>query len=744
MKQPLNKCVMVLLATLLAAPAAPAAAAVSSDDVRQAVAAGVAELKQTLAGGNPRRARGGRRGGGVDGGIVALCTLAVLNAGVPANDPVVADALDDLAASPNDRTYVVSLKAQCFAASGLEKYKPALRAAAQWLIAAQLNTGMWSYTHQGRGDNSNTQFALLGLHEAAKAGVAVPQGVWQKATRHWTVAQSNDGGWGYQAREGGYGSMTAAGLASMFICGQRLNVGGPKVFVNGAYPDCGRYQQNQAIAAGLRWMQQNFSVAGNPKRGDGWHLYYMYGMERVGMISGLRNLGTHDWYREGAAWLVAHQNKGNWGQTYDTAFAVLFLAKGNRPVLFQKLKWDGQWNRNIHDLENLTGFIGDKLGKAVTWQTASLDMSLKELLVSPITVITGHEFPKFTDAQKKLLRQYVENGGTLLFEACCGSKAFDAGFREFSHEVFPEYPLKPLEASHPVFRSYYELKDKDMYSLEGIDVGCRTGVFYSPNALSCLWEMQSIPEYSPRAFHLGTNIAAYATGREALADKLDEVELAAAARKDKAFEIPRGAVRIARLQHNGEYNADANAIVHLTAALRDQAKVDVVSQARHLKADDPKLFEYPVIFMTGHYSFELPDREIENLRLYLTRGGILIADACCGQPAFDESFRKLAAKLFPQSKLEAIAADHPVVDGRIGAKLGELKYRKLLADELKTRGTMLPPLEILRVDGKPAIIYSKYDWSCALEGDKPYSCRGYDDESGKKLAMNIFLYAISY
>jgi hypothetical protein len=42
------------------------------------------------------------------------------------------------------------------------------------------------------------------------------------------------------------------------------------------------------------------------------------------------------------------------------------------------------------------------------------------------------------------------------------------------------------------------------------------------------------------------------------------------------------------------------------------------------------------------------------------------------------------------------------------------------------------------------ILYSRYDFTCALEGDNPFSCRGYVDEDGRNLALNIFLYAIGY
>ncbi|MBL7132527.1 MAG: DUF4159 domain-containing protein [Phycisphaerae bacterium] len=735
MRLTVNKLLIVAVLLAGALVSRGGAAEVTSEDVRQAVNRAVAYLKQA------QGANGTWRDNRHQGGVTALCVLGLVNAGVPADDPLVLRGLQALRKVRNSKTYVVSLKAQAFAADP-EKYARELQAAANWLCLAQQRNGMWSYTTSGTPDNSNTQFALLGLHEAAKAGANVPKQVWERAKSHFENTQSGDGGWGYRGRSRGYGSMTTAGVASLYICGQRLHVGGRKIFINGAYPDCGKYKQNEALAGGLNWLAKNFSVSRNPGGASTWLYYYLYGLERVGMISGLRNLGRHDWYREGATRLVATQRGGQWGQLYDTAFALLFLAKGNRPVLFQKLKWNGRWNRNIHDLENLTAFIDDKFGKKVTWQTASLELSLQELRVSPIMFITGHEFPRFADAQKELLRRYVDSGGTLLAEACCGAKEFDKGFRLFAKDLFREYRLKVLPEHHPVFKCYFRMKER--YGLEGIDIGCRTGVFYSPNALSCLWELQTIEKYSDLAFRLGTNIAAYATGKQQLQDKLDEVELPVFDKAAQPFEVPRGAVRIARLIHDGDYNSDPHAMVNLAPMLRDKAKVDVVARQRHLRATDQKLFEYPVVFMTGHFSFELPDKEIAALRLYLERGGVLIADACCGRKAFDKSFRAMVAALFPKKKLTALADDHPIYTGTVGQKLGELRYRRILADELKSRGTTRPPLEVITIKDRTAIIYSKYDWSCALEGDRPYSCRGYCDKDGKNLAMNIFLYAISY
>jgi hypothetical protein len=423
-------------------------------------------------------------------------------------------------------------------------------------------------------------------------------------------------------------------------------------------------------------------------------------------------------------------------------------------VIVQKLLWakPSQSHRNIHDLENLTIFLDDKLGQQTTWQTVGVDASLADWRLSPILFITGHTFPEFTAAQERKLKAYVDAGGTILAEACCGADEFEKGLRQFVARLWPKYPLRPLPSSHPVFGSYFELADT--YGLEGMDIGCRTGLFFSPRALSCLWEMQDLVQdgtaYSRKALRLGTNIAAYATGREKLSNKLDLVDLGAAAERDKPTEIPRGAVRIARLYHRGDYQADPHCLANLAAMLRDQAQVSVVSRGRHIQADDEAIYEYPVVFMTGHNAFEMPDAQVTALRKYLERGGFLFADACCGRKAFDTSFRKLAARLFPDRKLETLPADHPILAGKAGRPLGRLTYRTFLQQELREKGvadfkgTNRPQLEAVAIEGRAVLLYSPIDFSCGLEGDKPYACRGYVDADARKLALNIVLYAISY
>src|SRR4029079_8601355 len=113
-------------------------------------------------------------------------------------------------------------------------------------------TGMWGYGPilEG-GDFSNTQFALLGLHEAVRAGAIVPEGVWRAAEKAWVVCQQRDGGWGYSVDpRTSTGSMTAAGIASLYITGNSLDTRAEAGFVNGVAPRCGRYAEYRPIAAG--------------------------------------------------------------------------------------------------------------------------------------------------------------------------------------------------------------------------------------------------------------------------------------------------------------------------------------------------------------------------------------------------------------------------------------------------------------------------------------------------------------
>src|SRR5262249_37069615 len=143
--------------------------------------------------------------------------------------------------------------------------------------------------------------------------------------------------------------------------------------------------------------------------------------------------------------------------------------------------------------------------------------TLNDLLQAPIIYFNGHRAPKFTDGEKALLKQYVEQGGFIFAEACCGKKDFDEGFRKLARELFPDRPLEPLPPGHAIWNAFYNVPP-GAFNLHGIDLGCKTCLVYAPQDMSCYLESNdtSGQKYikAMEAFRVGANIAAYATGLE--------------------------------------------------------------------------------------------------------------------------------------------------------------------------------------------------------------------------------------
>ena len=617
------------------------------------------------------------------GGVSCLATLALLNSGVAADTIEMRRALDVVQRTPLQRTYVVSLKSQALAASGSKAMLPQIQQCADWLIRAQQKNGMWGYDEQpgARTDFSNSQFALLGLHEARRAGAKVPDAIWIKARASWVNSQQGDGGWAYMPGGGNStGSMTSAGVASLYICGnellERRNVTRDS---QGRVVCCQPPMEFRPMARGLNWLANNFSSATNPGM-QYWYYYYMYAVERAGIISGLRYYGKHDWYRAGAAALVRRQNAGSWrevNETVDTSFALLFLAKGHRPILVHKLRFNEQsWNLTRNDLAHLVAFLGDSLGEPVSWESLEADADAAAWQTAPLLYINSQDLPRFKEVHVARLEEYIRQGGTVLITSACYIDKARTFFDEFVLRAFPDFAARDLDADHPVYKSLHQVSAADA-PLLGLDMGCRTSVFFCPWDIGCLWELGDVPAESERAFKMGANIAAYATGLEPLPDKLDVVRKTQAQQARQERSTPqRGAVQIAQLMHNGDWRPNPKAVPNLAEHLLNTAGLDMVAEYEPLAADDPKLAQYPIVYMTGHYGFELKPAEVEGLRKHLQRGGFLLATACCGRQPFDESFRKLATTLFPDHPLEPLPGQHPILLGQPGVPIQKVRYRQ--------------------------------------------------------------------
>ncbi|MBN2446230.1 MAG: DUF4159 domain-containing protein [Phycisphaerae bacterium] len=739
MRMKVANAVICLALTLVPSLPPRAAADVTSVQVQTALRKGVAAIKTR------QGADGMWPEMGTAGGYTCLATLALLEAGESPNSAPVASGLLIVSRLPDQRTYIVGLKCMVLSAAGLDKYRSQLEAAAQWLLDARIPNGLWGYGPGNLGtafDHSNTQFAMLGLHAAASAGFEVPRGTWRETRDMVLDTQQKDGGWTYRGEGRSYGSMTAANISNLLIVGEQVDVRSGRSYRNGVVAGCGHYSDSRPLAAGLAWLDEHFQADDNPRGNHDWLYYWLLAVERTGMLSGQRYFGRHDWYSEGAEFLVrTQQANGTWpGEFYNTCFAVLFLAKAHKPLAIQKLCWsdDQRWNLDRHDVAHLVAFIDDRLGQPVAAQAVPFDAPLHEWLAAPILYFEGHEFPKWSPAQRQKLRAYVEQGGTLLVDACCRRKSFIDGFREFAADVFPEYPLHELGSDHALYHLEYDVPPME---LEGIDVGCRTAVIFSPVNLSALWEIGDVPKLSEQALHLGTNIAAYAVGRRPLHDRLDLVLLPSAQAEDPG-PPPGDVLRLTQIVYDGDWRPYPLSPVDFAEFLRDEVGLDVVTQYRQLRLTDDDLASCPILYMTGCSGFDLSAEERGALVGHLRRGGFMFAEACCGWESFDESLRVLVASVFPDATWSRLPADHPIIRGSPGFELGTVRYN---AAALRAEpGLSEPVLWGLEIDGRLALVYSPYALLCGSGDQSAFGCRGVEAEDARRLAANIVLYALTH
>jgi hypothetical protein len=189
-------------------------------------------------------------------------------------------------------------------------------------------------------DNSNTQFAILGLWAASRQGLPLERSLALVAQR-FRKSEARKGGWGYQysvpTPDGQItSSMTGAGLLGLAV-GHGLTADGA------ARPGAGERIEDPAVEKGFNFLSQAIGkpfggkMPRNKKRTQ-INMYFMWTTERVGVLFNRRQIGGKDWYAWGVELLLeAQKGDGSWmaggypgsAPVTDTCFALLFLKRAN-------------------------------------------------------------------------------------------------------------------------------------------------------------------------------------------------------------------------------------------------------------------------------------------------------------------------------------------------------------------------------------------------------------------------------
>ena len=731
------------------------------------------------------------------GDTTALVTLALLNAGEDPNDPAIRKAIQQIKAVPDGHltTYFVSLRIMVLATADPlgQIHRRDVAQDVEWLVQMQVpkkrgkNAGGWSYGRAvtAGADASNSQFAILALHEASRMGVQIPQANWMLAKQYWHACFiARKGAFSYTVDGGDTrGSMTCAGISSLIIIGENLAELADEVDGDQAVC-CGESKDEDTIEKAIEWISKNFSVKANPmggQRGQANKLYYLYGMERAGRLAGRRFFGPHDWYRDGAKELIATQHKvnGTWNTRghgenntlIATSLALLFLAKGKRPVAIGKYKysegrsWD-QHPKGVHYLtreleKQWTRFDQEKKAVKLNWQTVkAAGSTVDDLLEAPVLFISGRDEVPISDDEKANLKKYLENGGFLFAEACrgegCGDGAFDREFRALMKELFPENDLEALNLGHPIWSALHRIEPQHPERpLFGLQACCRTSVIYCPANLSAYWSLNrsAIKEKSSDrllerikyCLELGVNVVTYATGRE-LKDKGETPRMLEASTEmltDRVLVFPK-------LNHNGGFDDAPNAWRNVLREVK-QVGLRIKMDKKIIPPELNQLADHPFVFMHGRNAFQFNEAQRSALRTYLEFGGLIFADSICSSPQFTKSFREEMSKILGRD-LDPIPKNHPIwidprgdgLQNRFGYDIQQVTLRTRDANvDGGFRSSLRPPeLEGVEMNGRLAVIFSPNDLSCALENTAFSQCDGYTRDDAIKIGTNVILYSL--
>ena len=267
------------------------------------------------------------------GGFTALAVLALLEAGVKADDPTLAQALQYLRNLEFDYNYVISLQTVVLCRATPVKDKALIQRNVETLLKHRVVQGGslhgWTYNApigKSRSDNSNSHYVVMALDAAQDAGAQIDKSVWRQIADFYRRSQNDDGGWCYLPlqKTDSVLTMTSAGVCGLAICRKNLKENDNDI--------------EKALEKGLNLLGQNFKVEQTANT-----FYLLESLSRAGRLTGKQLFvgkelaERHDWYKEGTEMLIVGQNPdgswkskvGNQDSIRDTSFALMFLARGN-------------------------------------------------------------------------------------------------------------------------------------------------------------------------------------------------------------------------------------------------------------------------------------------------------------------------------------------------------------------------------------------------------------------------------
>jgi Domain of unknown function (DUF4159) len=575
-------------------------------------------------------------------------------------------------------------------------------------------------------DNSNSQYGLLGVWAGAEVGITVPATYWQAVQKHWLTCELSNGQWFYSlGSQLGTQSMTCAGIVSLLITHEWLDPPAQAIRV-------GRPPYSTALDAGLNWLETADNLTAVITPDTHYVGYNLYGIERCALASGFKYFGQHNWYLELAEQIVPMQfANGAWGHEQDgtqalidTSYIVLFLSRGQHPIIMNKLKFDPYWDNRPRDIANLAHYASHELQRPINWQVVDLQRPWSDWMDSPILYIASHAPPKFTDADYDQLRSFADAGGMIFTHADGASDSFNTWVADLAKKLWPQYPLTDIPATHDLFTVDYHLSPPP--KLQMVTNGTRLLLVHSPVDISAPWQTQS-SKIKKEPFELGVNLFVYGAGRGTFRNRLDSPYI------PEPTGIASSTITIGRLRYDGSWNPEPYAWTRFARYF--QWNTNIALKIETIDLQDLKFGDTQIATLTGTTPTDFSAAQINAVKSFVDAGGTLLIDAAGGSSDFAASVEQhLLAKAFPNIQPQEILGSDTLL--KSDEDLSHPQLRQYAMNKLNRRNG---PLVQSLTSGKGRVIYSPLDLTTALLGTNSWGILGYTPAYAQSLIKNLLL-----
>lgn len=126
-------------------------------------------------------------------------------------------------------------------------------------------------------------------------------------------------------------------------------------------------------------------------------------------------------------------------------------------------------------------------------------------------------------------------------------------------------------------------------------------------------------------------------------------------------------VGILKYNGGGDWYANPTALPNLITFCNSQINTNLSNTIENVAVSSSAIFNYPIIFMTGHGNVIFSENDSKNLRSYLISGGFLHISDNYG---LDKYIRRELKKVFPELEFQEIPYNHPIYNQTFTFKNG--------------------------------------------------------------------------